>query len=401
MDFNMYVPTKILFGAGTLNDLGKQQLPGKKAVIIISNGKSTRANGYLSRTEEQLAQADVTTSVFDKIHPNPLKETVMEGAAFVKAQGADFIVALGGGSVIDSAKAIAVMAANPGDLWDYIASGTGKGQPIKNKPLPIVAISTTAGTGSEADAGCVITNPETNEKVGLKTSDLFPVLCIEDPELMKSVPAHYTAYQGFDALSHSLEGYISKFANLMSDMYAITAIENVGRYLARAVKNGNDIEARTHVAFGNILSGTVMCAGTTSSQHSLEHALSAYHPNLPHGAGLIMLSRAYFGNVIAHHACDERFIHMAKAMGMENADKPEDFLTVLQKLLEDCGVADLKMSYYGITPDEFPKMQTTPWARWAPCSPATALRLPKKTLSASIRNHINNLLLCAERKELL
>jgi len=356
MDFNMYVPTKILFGAGTLNELGKQQLPGKKAVIIISNGKSTRANGYLSRTEEQLAQAGVTTSVFDKIQPNPLKETVMEGAAFVKAQDADFIVALGGGSVIDSAKAIAVMAANPGDLWDYIASGTGKGQPIKNKPLPIVAISTTAGTGSEADAGCVITNPETNEKVGMKTSDLFPVLCIEDPELMKSVPAHYTAYQGFDALSHSLEGYISKFANLMSDMYAITAIENVGRYLARAVKDGNDIEARTHVAFGNILSGTVMCVGTTSSQHSLEHALSAYHPNLPHGAGLIMLSRAYFGNVIAHHACDERFVRMAKAMGMENADKPEDFLTVLQKLLEDCGVADLKMIDYGITPDEFPKM---------------------------------------------
>ncbi len=356
MDFNMYVPTKILFGAGTLNELGKQQLPGKTAVIIISNGKSTRANGYLSRTEEQLAQAGVATSVFDKIQPNPLKETVMEGAAFVKAQGADFIVALGGGSVIDSAKAIAVMAANPGDLWDYIASGTGKGQPIKNKPLPIVAISTTAGTGSEADAGCVITNPDTNEKVGLKTPDLFPVLCIEDPELMKSVPAHYTAYQGFDALSHSLEGYISKFANLMSDMYAITAIENVGRYLARAVKDGNDIEARTHVAFGNILSGTVMCVGTTSSQHSLEHALSAYHPNLPHGAGLIMLSRAYFGNVIAHHACDERFVRMAKAMGMENADKPEDFLTVLQKLLEDCGVADLKMSDYGITPNEFPKM---------------------------------------------
>lgn len=135
MDFNMYVPTKILFGAGTLNELGKQLLPGKKAVIIISSGKSTRANGYLSRTEEQLAQAGVTTSVFDKIQPNPLKETVMEGAAFVKAQDADFIVALGGGSVIDSAKAIAVMAANPGDLWDYIASGTGKGQPIKNKPL--------------------------------------------------------------------------------------------------------------------------------------------------------------------------------------------------------------------------------------------------------------------------
>ena len=129
---------------------------------------------------------------------------------------------------------------------------------------------------------------------------------------MKSVPAHYTAYQGFDALSHSLEGYISKFANLMSDMYAITAIENVGRYLARAVKDGNDIEARTHVAFGNILSGTVMCVGTTSSSIRWNTRSALTTPTF-RTAQLIMLSRAYFGNVIAHHACDERFVHMAKA----------------------------------------------------------------------------------------
>ena len=142
----------------------------------------------------------------------------------------------------------------------------------------------------------------------------------------------------------------------MSDMYAITAIEHVGRYLARAVQNGSDMEAREHVAFGNILSGTVMCVGTTSSQHSLEHALSAYHENLPHGAGLIMLSRAYFTNIIEHHVCDDRFIRMAKAMGMEDAREPLDFITMLEKLLQDCGVADLKMSDYGITPGEFPKM---------------------------------------------
>lgn len=356
MSFNMYVPTKILFGAGMLNQLHEQDLPGEKAMIVISNGKSTRANGYLSRTEEQLKKTGVESVVFDKVQPNPLKATVMEGAAFAKEKGCDFIVALGGGSCIDSAKAMAVMATNDGDLWDYIGSGTGKGQPIANKPLPIVAISTTAGTGSEADAGCVVTNPETNEKVGLKTSLIFPVLCIEDPELMTSVPKNFTAYQGFDALSHSLEGYVSKFANLMSDMYAITAIENVGRFLARAVKDGNDIEAREHVAFGNILSGTVMCVGTTSSQHSLEHALSAYHQELPHGAGLIMLCRAYFTNIIEKHVCDERFIRMAKAMGMEKASEPMDFIKVLNKLLEDCGVADLKMSDYGITPDEFPKM---------------------------------------------
>lgn len=356
MSFTMYVPTKILFGAGMLNELHKQELPGKKAMIVISNGKSTRANGYLARTEEQLRLAGVESVVFDKVQPNPVKDTVMEGAAFAKEHDCDFIVALGGGSCIDSAKAIAIMAVNDGDLWDYVASGTGKKKTIGNKPLPIIAISTTAGTGSEADAGCVVTNPLTNEKVGIKTPALFPKLCIEDTELMKSVPPLFTAYQGFDALSHSLEGYVSKFANLMSDMYAITAIENVGRYLARAVKDGSDMEAREHVAFGNILSGTVMCVGTTSSQHSLEHALSAYHEDLPHGAGLIMLSRAYFTNIIEHHVCDERFIRMAKAMGMEDAKNPLDFVTVLEKLLADCGVADLKMSDYGIMPDEFPKM---------------------------------------------
>lgn len=356
MSFTMYVPTKILFGVGMLGELHKQELPGKKAIIVISNGKSTRSNGYLARTEEQLRLAGAKSVVFDKVQPNPVKDNVMEGAALAKEKGCDFVVALGGGSCIDAAKAIAIMAVNDGDLWDYVATGTGKKKPIGNEPLPIVAISTTAGTGSEADAGCVITNSATNEKVGIKTPLLFPKLCIEDIELMKSVPPMFTAFQGFDALSHSLEGYVSKFANLMSDMYAITAIEHVGRYLARAIKDGNDMEAREHVAFGNILSGTVMCVGTTSSQHSLEHALSAYHENLPHGAGLIMLSRAYFTNIIEHHVCDDRFIRIAKAMGMEDAKEPMDFIIALEKLLKDCGIADLKMSDYGITPDEFPKM---------------------------------------------
>ena len=112
-----------------------------------------------------------------------------------------------------------------------------------------------------------------------------------------------------------MEGYINNKVNLMSDMYAITAIENVSRYLARAVKDGNDIEARERIAFGNNLSGVVMCVGTTSSQHSLEHAMSAYHQDLPHGAGLIILSKAYFTHFINKHVCDERFIRIAKAMG--------------------------------------------------------------------------------------
>jgi alcohol dehydrogenase len=350
----MYVPTRVLFGAGQLSNLHVQKMPGKKAMIVISKGKSVKENGYLARTEEQLKLAGVESVVFDKVEANPLKSTVMAGAAFARENGCDFIIALGGGSSMDAAKAIAVMATNDGDCWDYVHGGSGKGMPIEHKPLPLIAITTTAGTGSEVDPWGVITNEEKHEKIGFGgIDDLFPVLAIVDPELMLTVPPKYTAYQGFDALFHSVEGYVSKGANLMSDMYAITAIENIARNLAKAVKDGKDIDAREKVAFGNTLSGIVMCVGAVTSQHSLEHAMSAYHQELPHGAGLIMISKAYFTHFINKHVCDDRFVRMAKAMGMEDAKQPMDFITMLVKLQVDCGVADLKMSDYGIRPEEF------------------------------------------------
>ena len=257
---------------------------------------------------------------------------------------------------MDAAKVMAFMATNAGDVWDYIAGGTGKAQPHQCNPLPLVCITTTAGTGSEADAYGVISNDETNEKIGFRAD--FPVLSIVDPELMKSVPPRFTAYQGFDALFHSTECYISNMANAMSDMYALAAIENVARYLPRAVADGNDMEAREHVAFGNTLSGIVMNISGCIAEHSLEHAMSAYHHSLPHGAGLIMISKAFYEYFIERHACDERFVRMAQAMGMPDASQPEDFITVLSRLQEACGVADLRMSEYGIKPDEFATLAT-------------------------------------------
>ena len=132
MNFNFNNPTNLIFGRGSLDELGNQAMPGKKAMVLISNGKSTRANGYLDRTLEQLKKADVETAVFDKIMENPLKEAVMEGAAFARENRCDFIVALGGGAVIDASSAIAAMATNEGDLWDYVSGGTGKGKALVN-----------------------------------------------------------------------------------------------------------------------------------------------------------------------------------------------------------------------------------------------------------------------------
>lgn len=353
MNFDFFNPTHLLFGSGKLNELGKQTMPGKKALLLISNGKSTKASGVLDRTSQQLAQAGVEYVVCPKIHENPSKECVMESAAFAKENGCDFIVALGGGAVLDASVAVAAMATNPGDLWDYVCGGTGKGQPLVNAPLPIVTIATTSGTGSEINCWGVISNYDTNEKIGFGGDPrLVPVLSIVDPELMRTVPAKYTAYQGFDALFHNTEVMMSKGLNILSEAIALSAIENLAKYLPRAVKDGNDMEARERVAYASTMAGITMQLTSTTAQHSMEHAMSAYHHNLPHGAGLIMISVEFARYFIDKHACDERFIRMARAMGIPEADKPEDFVTALVKLQEACGVADLKMSDYGFTKDE-------------------------------------------------
>ena len=145
---------------------------------------------------------------------------------------------------------------------------------------------------------------------------------------------------------------MSSGVNILSETIALSAIENIAKYLPRAVKDGNDLEARERVAYGSTMAGITMQLTSTTAQHSMEHAMSAYHHNLPHGAGLIMISQAFAEFFIERHACDGQFIKMARAMGMPEADKPEDFLTVLAQLQEACGVADLKMSDYGIRKDE-------------------------------------------------
>lgn len=350
--FEFYNPTKIVFGSGRLDTLSEQALPGKKALLLISNGRSTKVNGSLDRVKAQLGKAGVQYVVFDGIMENPVKEAVMAGAECARDNGCDFILALGGGAVLDSSKAISAMATNDGDLWDYVVGGTGKGKPLVHAGLPIVTIPTSSGTGSEINCWGVISNLETKEKIGFGAECLVPVLSVVDPELMRTVPPKYTAYQGFDALFHNTEVMMSNGVNVFSEAIALSAIENIAKYLPRAVKDGNDLEAREHVAYGSTVAGITMQLTSTTAQHSMEHAMSAYHHNLPHGAGLIMISVEFARYFIERHACDGQFVKMARVMGMPEADKPEDFLTALVALQKACGVDDLRMSDYGIEKSE-------------------------------------------------
>lgn len=343
MKFSYYMPTRILFGPGSVKKLGRVRLPGRKA-LVITGGTSTTRLGYLDAVRAALEAGGAQSVTYDKVQPNPTIANVEACAAICRDAGCDFIVGLGGGSSIDTAKAAAVLAANPGNYWDYVAGGTGRGLPVPNDPLPIVAVTTTAGTGTEADPWAVITNRE--EKIGWGYDKMFPEIAVVDPELMTTVPPRTTAFQGFDALFHAAEGYIASIASPVSDLFALKSIELIGKSLETTVKDGADLDARGDVALANTLSGFVESLSSCTSEHAIEHALSAIHPALPHGAGLIMLSLAYFQSFLG--VCDDRFVDMARALGRRDATRPEEFVEALAALQSACGVDDLKMSDYGI-----------------------------------------------------
>lgn len=351
-NFQFFMPTKVLFGAGQLQNLHFEQMPGHKALVVTSNGQSTKKFGYLAATEKELELAGVEHVLFDEIRPNPTRKNVMDGAAKAKAEGCDFVVALGGGSVMDAAKCIALMMVNDGDLWDYAFSAKGGHKPFQNPSKPLIAITTNAGTGSEVDMFSVISNDELEEKTGVFDISMFPTISVVDSNLMMSVPPKFTVYQGMDAFFHAAESVINKNEHPMGEMFALKAIELIAKNLPVAYKNGDDKEARSNMALANSLAGYYMLC---TSQHTMEHVMGSYHSNLAHGAGLIMISHEYFDFFAERNAAEEPMKKMARAMGVENPQSGKDFIKALDQLLASIDCDDLKMSEEGITREEIKK----------------------------------------------
>lgn len=350
--FQFFLPTKVLFGAGQLKNLHLEQMPGKKALIVTSNGQSTKKYGYLAAVEKELEQAGVEHVLFDGVRPNPTRENVMDASRLAREQDCDFVMALGGGSVMDAGKCIALMMVNDGDLWDYAFSAKGGHKPFVNHSAPLIAITTSAGTGSEVDMFSVISNDELEEKTGVFDVSMFPVLSVVDSDLMMSVPPRLTAYQGMDAFFHAAESVINRNEHPMGEMFALKAIELIAKNLPVAYKNGADKEARANMALANSLAGFYMLC---TSQHTMEHVMGSYYSNLEHGAGLIMLSHEYFSFFADRKAAEEPMIKMACAMGIERPQSGEDFIRALDDLIASVGCTDLKMSDYGITREEIKK----------------------------------------------
>lgn len=352
LSFSYYMPTRILFGCGKLNELKTTPyLPGKKALVVIGASGAMRKYGHLERVLTALKDNGVEAVVYDKIQPNPVTEHVEEGAAVAKQNHCDFVLGLGGGSTLDSAKSIAVMAVNPGKYWDYIMRGSGGRKTPPNGALPIVAITTTAGTGTEADPWTVITKSDANEKIGWGNDWTFPRLSIVDPELMLSVPAGTTAYTGMDAFFHSVETYLATVHQPTSDHLALEAVSLITKYLPIAVKDGANIEARTKLAWANTAAGICQSLSRCISHHSLEHAVSAYYPSVAHGAGLTTLSVSYFSHLAERNPA--RFGDLARAMGenvttLQEKERAMAFVAGLKKLIRNVGLEKERLADFGV-----------------------------------------------------
>ncbi len=350
MNHEFYIPTKIFFGRGCLDKLGEVKLPGKKAMIVTTPDKWIEEAGHLDRLKNLLKKNGAESILYNGVHPNPGKRQVEEAAKICREEGCDMVLGFGGGSSIDTAKSIALLSTNDGDFWDYVATGSGKGYEIKNQPLPVIAVPTTAGTGTEADPWVVITKEETNEKLGFGAPEMFAAYAFVDAELMLSVPQKLTAFQGFDALFHAMEGYIATVATPISDIFALKSISLLGQYLIEVCRDGQNIEAREAVAMASSLSGIVESLSNCTSNHSIAQAMGAYHDNLPHGAALLMIANEYFKSF--ETVIPERYADIAKALSGNKEAGAEDLVKILYEMEKECGVESLRMSEYGITKEE-------------------------------------------------
>ncbi len=311
--FDFHLPTKIYFGPGKFNLIGKFLKPVGKKALIVTGKSSMRKMGVLDKAVELLKKAGIDSIVFEGIEPNPHHSTCDNAAAIARDANCDFILGLGGGSSMDAAKAIAISAKSGHSVWDYVYAGPDKVYRRITEALPIVCIPTVAATGSEADSGGVITNWETHEKSGIWGAALFPTVSIVDPELTISCPKEYTIDGGVDIISHVIESYFTGTSeSYLQDRFSESIIMTVMKYLPRAMRDGADIEARTHLSWCSTLalSGLINSGrGGSFPLHVLEHAVSG-HYDISHGKGLALLLPALMD--FTRPARPEKYIEMGE-----------------------------------------------------------------------------------------
>jgi len=275
--FTYHMPVKVFFGKGELEKIGSLTRGLGKRALLVTGKKSMKKLGVTDKVIELLKENSVDVTVFDEVLPNPTDKIVEEGAEAAVREKSDVIIGLGGGSSLDTAKGISIVATQGGNLWDYIG-----GDKVKGEIIPIIAIPTTAGTGSETTPYSVFTKKEIMRKDGLASVYTFPKISIVDPILMKSMPSELTAETGFDALSHAVEAYLSINANPFSDTLALKAISLINDSLVEVTKNEENLEARSNMALASTLAGMAIAQAGVVIGHGFGMSIGGIL-DTPHG----------------------------------------------------------------------------------------------------------------------
>jgi alcohol dehydrogenase len=313
--FSYELPTRIEYGVGVTGKLAEWvKALGARKVLIVTD-KGIEASGLLSAIADQLSAAKLETDIFSEVEANPKDHNVHAGAQIAKSVQADCLVAVGGGSPIDCAKSIAVMATHGGSVRDY--EGRDK---ISGTVLPLIAIPTTAGTGSEVTFSSVITDTEEGFKFTVKHPSLAPGIALLDPQMTITMPPGLTAATGMDALTHAIEGYTAKVSEPLADAAALYAIELVTKYLKTAVFDGNDMEARAGMLVGSVLAGMAFSHSDVGSVHCIAEALGGKYDTAHGVCNAVVLPAVMEYNM---DYCRERYGRIALAMGI-TSDSAED-----------------------------------------------------------------------------
>ena len=347
-----HMPTKILMGEGVTNEIGSEAKMIAAKLVLLVTDEGIRKAGILKGIMLSLEDAGIQVDIFPEVMPDPTVKLVDKGAAIVRRKKHDLIVAVGGGSSIDAAKGISVMANNEGSVCDF--EGVDK---FANQPLPIFAVPTTAGTGSEVTFGAVLTDTDRDYKFLIYGSRIVPEIAFLDPAMVSTVPSSVMIPTGMDALTHAIESYISLRATLQTEALAIGAIKLISENLRQAVANSENVEAAGNMLMAANLAGIAFGNSRLGIVHAMALPLGAFF-HIPHGiANTVLLSHGLEFNLMA---TPRKYVEIAGAMGEITFVRPlmdtaERAIGLVRKLASDIG-APWSLESLGVESDMIPKM---------------------------------------------
>lgn len=377
--FDTYFPTKLIFGEGTIGRLGETARAYGSRALIVTTGDDMKKFGILEKAAASMERAGVAYTVYSEIEQNPKDFSIDRGVRVYREAGCQMTVGLGGGSAMDAAKAIAMVAHNGGSVMDYMPGHPRAAEQLTETD-PCICVTTTAGTGSEATYFAVITNTTTHEKPGLGCPCMLPVASIIDPELMLSLPPRVTAQTGVDVFFHAMEAYLSTVSTPYTEMVSLEAMRIAAENLPKVLENPGDREARSQMAWANTLGGIAIVFAATCGLHAMGHSISGV-TDIPHGRALSIAAVAFM-----KYTCEAdfgRYAAVARILGADAALSDEEAArqspALMERFLKAAGM-ETRLSELGVREEQIDEIADVACSSMAFCMGVTLRPLGREDI---------------------